>query len=214
VRIALIGSFIIVAAALVISLVFYGQMPATVDSHWDAEGRVNGTMSRFWGTFLLPLMMGGITLLLVFIPRIDPLNPNFKGFQEYYRVFILIFNGFMLLVHTYMILWNTSIIRFKPNFLISIGAGILIYAAGVMVAHARQNWFAGIRTPWTLSSEVVWNKTHHLGGYLFKAAGILIALSVFIPKFSIWIILLASLGVSLTTIVYSFIVYRQEQKAS
>ena len=88
--------------------------------------------------------------------------------------------------------------------------GILLYASGVMVKNAKRNWFAGIRTPWTLSSDIVWDKTHLLGSYLFKGAGILISLSIFLPKFSVWIILISSLGVSLVTVVYSYIVYRQE----
>ena len=203
-------SWIIVAAALILSLVFYGQVPERVDSHWDEQGRVNGTMSRFWGMFLMPILMGGITLLMIYLPKIDPLNPNFIGFKQYYFAFILIFNLFMLMVHLYMVLWNSAIFRFSPNIMISIGTGILLYAAGVMVRKAKRNWFAGIRTPWTLSSDIVWDKTHLLGSYLFKGAGILISLSIFLPKFSVWIILISSLGVSLVTVVYSYIVYRQE----
>ena len=204
-------SWVIVVIALILSLVFYGQVPDRVDSHWDEQGRVNGTMTRFWGMFLMPLMMGGITLLLIFLPRIDPLNPNFIGFQKYYYAFILVFNLFMLLIHAYMVLWNAQIIRFNAIGIISVGTGILLYASGVMVKNAKRNWFAGIRTPWTLSSEIVWDKTHLLGSYLFKAAGVLTCFSILIPRFGIWIILISSLGVSVVTVVYSYIIYRQEQ---
>ena len=210
-RTSLTISWVIVAIALILSIVFYGQVPDRVDSHWDKAGRVNGTMSRFWGMFLMPLMMGGITLLMVYIPRIDPLNPNFIGFQKYYYAFIIIFNLFMLMVHGYMVFWNAQIIRFNPVGIISLGTGMLLYASGVMIRNAKRNWFAGIRTPWTLSSESVWDKTHHLGSYLFKAAGVLICFSLFVPNLAVWIILASSLGVSVITMVYSYIVYRQEQ---
>ena len=205
-------SWIIVVIALIISLVFYGQMPERVDSHWNEKGQVNGTMSRFWGLFLLPLMMAGLNVLMVALPKMDPLNPNFTGFKQSYYAFILAFNVFMLLVHIYMVLWNAQIVRFSPNPMISLSTGLLIYAAGIMVKSAKRNWFAGIRTPWTLSSDVVWDKTHHLGSYLFKIGGILIFLSIFVPSLTVWIVLSTSLGVSLITVIYSYIVYRQEQK--
>ena len=210
-RIPLYWSWIIVAVALILSLAFYGQVPDRVDSHWDEQGRVNGTMSRFWGMFLMPLLMGGTTLLMLFLPKIDPLNPNFFGFKKYYYAFILILNLFMLLVHAYMVLWNAQIIRFNVTGIISVGTGLLLYASGVMIKNTKRNWFAGIRTPWTLSSESVWDKTHLLGSYLFKAVGALICFSVFVPKLAVWIILISSLGVSVITAAYSFIVYRQEQ---
>jgi uncharacterized membrane protein len=210
-RISLHWSWVIVAVALILSLAFYNQVPERVDSHWDAQGRVNGTMSRFWGFFLLPVIMIGITLLLVYLPRIDPLNPNFVGFRQYYNAFILFFNIYMLLIHAYLVLWNANVIRFNVIGVVSVGTGLLLYAAGVLVKNAKRNWFAGIRTPWTLSSDSVWDKTHALGSTLFKVAGILICLSLFVPRFSIWIILTASLGVSAVTIAYSYIVFRQEE---
>jgi uncharacterized membrane protein len=213
-RSSLIISWIVVVIALILSLAFYSQVPDRVDSHWDGQGRVNGTMSRFWGMFLLPLMMGGLTLLLIWLPKIDPLRPNFTGFQKQYYGFILAFNLFMLLVHIYMILWNTEITRFNPMSMISIGVGMLLYAAGVMIKNSKRNWFAGIRTPWTLSSENVWDKTHQLGSYLFKAVGVLIGFSIFIPRFSIGLILFSSIGISLILVIYSYIAYRQEQKSS
>ena len=53
------------------------------------------------------------------------------------------------------------------NFVIPV-TGVLLYASGVLIKNAERNWFAGIRTPWTLSSDYVWDKTHQLGGYIFK----------------------------------------------
>lgn len=209
---SLVISWIVVAVALILSLVFYGQVPEQIDSHWDEQGRVNGTMTRFWGMFLLPLLMCGMTLLLIYLPKIDPLNPNFVGFQNYYYGFIIVFNVFMLFMHIYMILWNAQIARFKPTSLVSVATGMLLYASGVLVKNSKRNWFAGIRTPWTLSSDTVWDKTHHMGGHLFKAAGILISFSVFVPKLAVWLILVSSLGVSLITVIYSYVIYRQEQK--
>ena len=58
--------------------------------------------------------------------------------------------------------------------------GALFIYIGFLVEHAEQNWFVGIRTPWTLSSERVWKKTHALGGTPFKVAGVIAIAGVFL----------------------------------
>lgn len=213
-RKTIIISSCLIITAVVLSLGFYGRVPDRVDSHWDEQGRVNGTMSRFWGMFLLPLVMAGLMVLFWYLPRIDPINPNFTGFQQPYAHLILAIMAFLLLIHTYIVLWNASIIRFNPVVLISVGIGLLMYQAGHLLKHAKRNWFAGIRTPWTLSSETVWDKTHALGSVLFKATGVVTILSSLFPTYAIWVVLVASLSTTMVTIVYSFGLYRREQIAT
>jgi uncharacterized membrane protein len=90
---------------------------------------------------------------------------------------------------------------------------LLFIGLGFFIERTKQNWFIGIRTPWTLSSPVVWEKTHKAGGWLFKAAGVLSLVGLLLPlelAFSLMIvpILIAALG----SVVYSYIAYRQEQQ--
>jgi len=54
------------------------------------------------------------------------------------------------------------------------GLFVLFYYLGILMQHSRRNWFVGIRTPWTLSSDVVWEKTHKRGGLVFKACAVLV----------------------------------------
>jgi uncharacterized membrane protein len=208
----LIYSCIVILAALILSLIYYGQTPEIIDSHWDAKGQVNGTMPRFWGLFLLPLVMAATTLLMIFLPKLDPINPNFTGFRDTYYAFILAFNVFMLLVHAYMVFWNANVIRFNAIRLVSVATGLLLYAVALLIKDAKRNWFAGIRTPWTLSSEIVWDKTHSLGSLLFKITGVFTVLTVFVPELAVWVILISSIGASLATFVYSYVIYKQEQR--
>ncbi|MDD5082760.1 MAG: SdpI family protein, partial [Dehalococcoidales bacterium] len=90
--------------------------------------------------------------------------------------------------------------------------GILLYYCGILVANAQRNWFVGIRTPWTLSSDRVWEKTHRLGGRLFKAAGVLALLGIFLPGYAILFILIPAVVIAFWTIVYSYLEYRKEAK--
>ncbi len=92
--------------------------------------------------------------------------------------------------------------------------GVLIYYAGVMTENARPNWFIGVRTPWTLSSEKVWNKTNLLAGKLFKAAGVLAMLGAVYPQYAIILILVPAILAAIYPFVYSYFEYQRVIKES
>lgn len=86
---------------------------------------------------------------------------------------------------------------------------VLFYYAGILMSHAKQNWFVGIRTPWTMSNELVWNKTHKIGGKLFKLTGLISLLSLILPDLSIFFILVPILFTTVFVFVYSYIEYQK-----
>jgi uncharacterized membrane protein len=90
---------------------------------------------------------------------------------------------------------------------------VLFYYAGVLTENAKQNWFIGIRTPWTLSSEAVWNKTHKLGGKLFKLAALIGLLGLLVPDYAIWMVIIPVLLVAAYTMVYSYVEFQKEAKS-
>jgi uncharacterized membrane protein len=83
---------------------------------------------------------------------------------------------------------------------------------GFMLRKAKRNYFIGIRTPWTLANDVVWDKTHSLGSKLFIAAGFLTFLGIAFPQKTFAILMVSILGATLITVVYSYIIFRQEEK--
>jgi uncharacterized membrane protein len=89
---------------------------------------------------------------------------------------------------------------------------VLFYYSGVVISHAKMNWFVGIRTPWTLSSEKVWNQTHALGGKLFKITGIIALLGIIFINYALFFILVPLIVVGIYTVVYSYFAYREETK--
>ncbi len=195
------------------TILIYPFMPDLIPSHWNAAGQVNGYMSKFWGLFLVPFIMAGFVALLMLLPRIDPLKRNYDKFRGYYDGFILVFVIYLLVIQVQIILWSIGI-HISPNLTFPILFGILFIYLGFLIGHAEQNWFVGIRTPWTLSSESVWKKTHQLGGKLFKIAGIICFLGVVFQEYAIWIIVIPILFVSGYTIFYSYIEYQKEMQAS
>jgi len=79
--------------------------------------------------------------------------------------------------------------------------------------NAKRNWFIGIRTPWTLSSDGVWKKTNLIGGKLFKIAGIIAIIGSFFQDYIIFFIIVPIISIAIFTIVYSYIEYQKELKA-
>ena len=200
---------IIVSIGLILAgLALQNQMPETVATHWNEAGEADGFGSRTAGIFLLPAMMIATVLLLVIIPQIDPLRKNIFQFRPYYNNFILAFAFFFAYLHVLTLLWNIGV-KINFNQYLIPGFGIFFYFAGILISKAQRNYMIGIRTPWTLANDEVWERTHTLGGKLFKASGLIAILGVFFPSQVIWFMLVPILGSTAVSLVYSYVIYRQ-----
>jgi len=203
----------IIAASFLLSMLAYPYLPEMVASHWNAKGEVDGYLPKFWGAFLLPLLMVGLYLLFLAIPRIDPLKENIMQFIKYYYGFIVVMMLLMLVVHAQVILWSLGF-AISPNAILPLSIGVLFIYIGVLIGKAKRNWFIGIRTPWTLSSDAVWDKTHKIGGRLFILAGVISIVGTLLPEYAFLFILLPILAVAFYTIVYSYFAYQNEIKTA
>ena len=203
--------WIIILASLGIGIYLYPDMPEKMASHWNAQGEVDGYMQKGWALFLMP----GITVLLylmyLLIPRIDPLKKNIEKFRPYFDWFILLMIVFLAYIYSLTIAVNLGYV-FNMTTMILPAIGVLFIYIGFLVQHAKRNWFIGIRTPWTLSDDRVWEKTHRLGGKLFKVAGVLVFLSVLFDASALWIVLGAALVAGLAPVVYSYFEYEKQKR--
>lgn len=207
-EIAVLG---IILLSFILGIYFYPQMPEKIASHWNAQGQVDGYMSKFWGLFLMPFILVGLGLLFIAIPKIDPLKANIEKFRKYYDGFIILVFIFMLSIYFQVILWNIGI-KISPNIIFPIGLGLLFFYTGILCENSKRNWFIGIRTPWTLSSERVWEKTHKIGGKLFKIAGVVAFIGIFFRSYAVYFVLVPVLSIAAYTIVYSYFEYQKEIK--
>ncbi len=201
----------IVVVSFCIGLYFSPQMPARMASHWNAQGQVDGYMSKFWGTFLMPIIALVLWIIFLVIPRIDPKRENIEKFRKYFDGFIAALFVFLLYLYVLTLYWNTGY-RFNMVIFLMPAFAVLFYMVGILVSHAEMNWTIGIRTPWTLSSETVWKKTHILTGKLFRASSVITLAGVLFPDFAIWFLLIPVLASAVVSMVYSYLAYRKEHK--
>lgn len=199
----------IVLLSFVAGVYFYSQMPERMASHWNAQGKVDGYMPKFLGLFLMPVISFVILLLFIIIPRIDPLKANVEKFRKYFDWFVILLAVFLFYLYILTIFWNLGF-RFDLIRFLAPAFGLLFYYAGILTGNARRNWFIGIRTPWTLSSDEVWDKTHKIGAKLFKTSGSLAFLGILFPSLAIYLVIIPAVFSALFLIIYSYVEYRKQ----
>jgi uncharacterized membrane protein len=181
--------------------------------HWGSGGQADGYGSNFTGIWLIPITVIGLSLLFLAIPTIDPLKENISKFIGEYNLFILMFALFMLYIQMLALAYNLDWIN-NLNPYIMPAMGIFMIFVGQLVSKARRNYFIGIRTPWTLQDERVWDETHKQGGLAFKISGAIALLGIFFPKASLWFLMIPLILTTTYTIVLSYILYRKHHPTS
>ncbi len=186
----------------------YPLLPEKITTHWDAQGVANGWSSKSM-VYFLPFLTLLILGLLIYLPKFDPMRKDAEGFQFYYDCMVLgttLFLTYLNLITLWVNLGN----ELNISFALTPAFALLFYGIGIMLEHAKPNWFIGIRTPWTMSNEKVWNKTHALGAKLFKAGGIAVLLGLVFPQVAIPLVLAVAIAGGLGSVVYSYVEYNKK----
>lgn len=205
---------LMIAAATAAGILLWNQLPDPMASHWNVNDQVDGYTSKFWGVFLMPLITLGMMVLFLVIPSIDPLKANIAQFRDVFNLFIALIVAFMLYIYALTLRWNLGYTDFGMSRAMLPAMGILFFFIGYMLRKAKRNFFIGIRTPWTLSSDRVWDETHRLGSILFMISGALAFIgALFGGMTAFWFLFGPIIGSTLITLVYSYIVYQRETKA-
>jgi uncharacterized membrane protein len=181
----------------------WNQLPDKVPTHFNIAGDVD-TWSAKTTLLYLPGALGiGIYLLMLLIPLIDPKKRIKQMGAKYYTLRFMLTLFFSVLATYLLYLSNAGSLK-NPNLLVAL-IGVLFAVLGNYFQAIRPNYFIGIRTPWTLENEEVWKKTHRLGGRLWIACGLLIAVISFIIRNNL--ALAITLGAILSVMVIVPVVY-------
>ena len=211
-KLTVIFTSLVIVISIIVGILVYAQMPDQMASHWNAAGEVDGYMGKFWGVFMMPLLSLALLGVYLIIPLLDPLKENIAEFRGTYNLFILLMTLFLAYIWKLTIFWNMNIRVFNMSTALLPALGLLFIFVGYMVRTAKRNWFIGIRTPWTLSSDFVWDETHRVGGTLFIVSGVLAMLGVFFGAQAVWFTLIPVIGSTVFLYIYSYILYQSETK--
>lgn len=166
----------LIVAAFLITVLVYNKLPDKIPTHWNIYGEIDSYGSKAFAA-LMP--MGFMIIMWVFmrvLPKIDPRKDNYLRFEKSYEVII---SSIITVFFVIQIITLAAGLGYKiyVDKIISIVIALMFIVLGNYMPKMKSNFFCGIKTPWTLSSELSWKKTHRLGGKLAVAVGFIILIS-------------------------------------
>ena len=206
----LIASALSIAFIGAVTLWAWPQIPdgRQLVIHWDAAGNPNGYASKGWALLLLPILALAIALLLAVIPPIEPRRVNLaRSGKPYLAAWI----GTMVVLAGAQLLIVLAAVGHPANVvtIASLLVGGLLIVTGNYLGKARSNFFFGIRTPWTLSSDLSWDKTHRLAGRVFVATGVAMIIAGLTRSGTVFaVVLVVLLALIAMVTVYSYVIWR------
>jgi uncharacterized membrane protein len=205
----IIGTLLI-AAVLAATAVAYPHLPNTIPMHWDAHGNVTG-----WGAkgmlFIDPGIMAGILLLFVVLPWLSPKQFEMDSFRSTYLYIMAMILTLVGYVHALVLAAGLSM-AIDMTRAVEGGLCLLIALLGNVLGKVRRNFYVGVRTPWTIANEQVWNATHRFAAKTCVAGGLVGFLTVTL-RAPFWVPIAWILIGALAPVIYSLIFYKQLERS-
>lgn len=203
-----LGGLVVVLATAALSAWAYPRLPAELASHWNAAGEVDGTMAKGVYLAFAPLLAAGVWGLFALLPRIDPRRENYDQFGPAYEAFALLTLGFLAALHAAVVAVNLGH-DVAVTQVVAAAAGVLVLGAAGLLARVEPNWFAGVRTPWTLEDDRVWRATHRHAALGFALTGLATLATLLAPDYTVSVLLGGTLGTAAYAVGYSYWAYRR-----
>lgn len=168
---------LVLLAELATSAWGWATIPAgtLIPTHWGITGEADGFTPKEPGLLLLPAVTFLLALLLVVLPRFEPRRANLARSAGSYRTVVVGFVVFMGAIHLVAVLAAGGV-PVDVGRSVTLGIGLFFALIGNQLGKVRSNYLFGIRTPWTLASDLSWNRTHRATGRLWVAGGLALAL--------------------------------------
>lgn len=192
------------------NILVFNYLPAQVPTHWGVTGQVDAYMAKEIGIWVMPGLSLALTVFFKYLPQFDPKNKNYTLFAHEWNIIQISLVGFLSFMH-FLILYFS----FNPNAnflsIFFVGLGVFFVLLGNYLSKIRQNYFIGVRTPWTLDSTDNWNKTHRYASWCFVIIGIFII----IEAFTLWLppifVILGIIILSILPMIYSFLLFKKAE---
>ena len=191
----------------------WNSLPTIVPIHWNHDGEIDNWSSKYFLIVLLFLLPVLTYFLMSVIPRIDPKKRIEIMGGKYYQIkFVVVV--FMSVLALFIIHSSQSQMLSSPT-MVLILIGLLFMALGNYFKVIKQNYFLGIKTPWTLESEEVWKLTHILAGKLWIIGGLLVVIfCLVLPENSIFYVFITITAIiTIVPIAYSYLIFKELKKS-
>jgi uncharacterized membrane protein len=210
-------SVLMAVAALAVTLYVwqfrYADLPERLPTHWNIEGKVDGTIGKenFLPTFLImPGVMFGMVGLTLLLPLVSPRRFTLDSFRDTYAFCMALVQALLLFLHVVTILGAMEAVVHIDRLFVG-GLMPFMVLLGNVLGKVRRNFWVGIRTPWTLADPGVWERTHRLGAWMFVAAGLLGLVAVLAGLSLIWP-LVGVVVAGFVPVVYSLWIYKRLER--
>lgn len=191
------------------ALLNYSKLPDQLPAQFSITGKVNTYWSKSSLIAFFSFMGILFPLGMQFMRTIDPKRENYNKFQSAYKMIRLAVAVICDVALVLSVSYGLDQ-QFAAGKWAMVSVGILFAVIGNFMPQIRDNYFMGVRTPWTLANPEVWRKTHRFSGIMWVAGGLLIAIGAFMPKtLSVSMIIAALLLVIVLPYVYSWIISRR-----
>jgi uncharacterized membrane protein len=201
---------LLTAAVLVATVLAYPHLPSYVATHWNMDNQPDGYSAK-WALFLIgPGLMAGVMLLMYFLPWLSPKNFEVDSFRSTYLQIMLILVSMVAYFYA-VLLWAGAGHALNVGRAILGGVCLLIAMLGNLMGKVRRNFYIGVRTPWALANERVWNATHRFAAKTLVAGGLagLALTAVGVGGRPVLAVLLAG---ALVPVAYSLFFYKQLER--
>jgi len=207
-----IKTWILFAVTFLVALISYNYLPERIPVHFDAAGNIDRYGGRI-SIFLAPAIIVAMILLAEFVRNVDPKRNAYNKFnKQYYMIFFAV-SLLMFIIQLYTIAVSMNIKILNISILMPVAVGMMFTVIGNSMPKFKQNFYAGIRTSWTLSDEEIWFKTHRFGGKIWFAGGIFMMATAILPNNMNFIVFtFLALVLALLPIIYSYVIYRNKYK--
>jgi uncharacterized membrane protein len=203
-------SLLLIAAVLTMTGLAYSHLPNTIPMHWDAHGNVNGWGAK-WTLFAIdPGIMLGMMLLFTALPWLSPRHFEMDSFRSTYLYIMVMILAMIAYAHVLLLAAGLSL-AIDMTRAIEGGVCLLIALLGNVLGKVRRNFYVGVRTPWTIANEHVWNATHRLAAKTFFAGGLVGLLAVGL-RAPFWLPITAIVIAALAPAIYSLVFYKQLER--
>jgi uncharacterized membrane protein len=191
----------------------WNDLPDRIPIHWNIHGQPDGFVPKTdaFSTFLLmPAIMAAIQVMTLVLPWLSPRHFKIEPFLNIYGYVMMVVTVLMGYIHAIML--GGSLVQELPVDRLMIGGLCFFFVLiGSVMGKVRRNFWMGVRTPWTLASEEVWDRTHRLTAWLFSAGGVS-GMLIALLGLPLWLAFVGIIAAALVPVLYSLVLYKSLER--